>query len=194
MPSAPFAGITFPKDYPIQIIGDGYMFHLGNRDLETILLGNHTKGGTAYLDRKQRILFVGDEIMAQQGIPIRVSVEQFEKIQEKLAAHRKEFDTLCAGWEMMDASWIDKYLAVSQYVLAGHQGLPVADAPPAGKVTNWRSDVPAVDPTGAGRTVYNRHIPRGGGGGRGRGPADPNMYRITLNGATITYDIRKIHD
>jgi glyoxylase-like metal-dependent hydrolase (beta-lactamase superfamily II) len=195
MPSAAFAGINFPRDYPIQIIGEGYTFHLGNRDLETILLGNHTKGGTAYLDRKQRILFIGDEIMAQQGIPIRVSVEQFEKIQEKLAAHRKEFDTLCAGWEMMDASWVDKYLAISQYILAGHQGLPVDQAPPTGKVTNWRSDVPAVDPTGAGRVVYNRHIPRNaGGGGRGRGPADPNMYRLTYNGATVTYDIRKIHD
>ncbi len=194
MPSDSFTGINFPRDYPIEVIRDGYTFHLGNRDLEAILLGNHTPGGTAYLDRRQRILFSGDEIMGQQGMPLHVSVEEFEKMMEKLAAHRKEYDTLCAGWEMLDASWIDKYLALAKYILAGHQGLPVADAPPAGRATNWRSDVPAVDPTGAGRTVYNRHIPRNAGNGRGRGPADPNTYRITYDGATVTYDIRKIRD
>ena len=207
MPSAPFAGVNFPRDYPIEVIGDAYTFHLGNRDLEAILLGNHTPGGTAYLDRKQRILFVGDEIMAQQGIAIHLSVEQFEKLMEKLAAHRKEYDTLCAGWEMMDATWVDKYLALSQYILAGNKGVPAAEAPPAPLPTGWPTSPPPVDPSGTGRTVYTRHVPRGAGavppGGvagagqaatQGRGGPNPNTYRMTYGGATVTYDVTKVKD
>jgi glyoxylase-like metal-dependent hydrolase (beta-lactamase superfamily II) len=201
MPSAAFEGINFQKDYPIEVIGDAFQFHLGNRDLEAILLGNHTPGGTAYLDRKQRILFSGDEIMAQQGIPLRVSVAQFERIMQKLAAHRKDFDTLCAGWEILDASWVDKYLALAQYILAGHQGEPASQAPPAPPVTNWRSSV--VPNVPAGTVVYYTHIPRsnmaagpraGQGRGGGRGAPDPNIYRMSYGGATVTYDIRRVND
>lgn len=205
MPSATFTGVNFPRNYPIEVIGDGYTFHLGNRDLEAILLGNHTPGGTAYLDRKQRILFVGDEIMAQQGIAIHLTVAQFEKLMEKLAAHRKEFDTLCAGWEMMDATWVDKYLALSQYILAGNKGLPASEAPPAPLPTGWPTSPPPVDPSGAGRTVYFRHVPRGAGPvppgvvpgagqapAAGRGAPNPNIYRTTYGGATVTYDVTKV--
>lgn len=201
MPSAAFEGINFPRNYPIEVIGDGFQFHLGNRDLEAILLGNHTPGGTAYLDRKQRILFVGDEIMAQQGIPLRVSVAQFERIMQKLAAHRKEFDTMYAGWEIVDATWVDKYLALAQYILAGNKGEPASQAPAPWPVTNWRSSV--VPNVPAGTIVYYRHVPRtnmaagpGAGQGRagGRGAPDPNTYRMTYGGATVTYDIRKVRD
>ena len=200
MPSAAFKGISFPRNYPIEVIGDGFQFHLGNRDIEAILLGNHTPGGTAYLDRKQRILFSGDEIMAQQGIPLRVSVAQFEKIMAKLAAHRKEYDTLCAGWEMLDASWVDKYLALAQYILAGHQGEPASQAPPAPRATNWRSSV--VPNVPAGTVIYYRHVPRSNvatgpaaqASGGGRGAPDPNLYRISYGGATVTYNIRHVKD
>jgi glyoxylase-like metal-dependent hydrolase (beta-lactamase superfamily II) len=205
MPSGSFAGINFPRDYPIEVIGDGYKFQLGNRELEAILLGNHTPGGTAYLDRKQRILYSGDEIMAQQGVAIHVSVQEFEKMMEKLAAHRKEYDTLCAGWEMLDASWVDKYLAIAQYILAGHEGVPVAQAPPAPLPNGWPVTAPPTDP--AGRTVYWRHRPRTAGilppgvvAGAGQTPTpgaaqpNPNIYRMTYGGATVTYDISKIKE
>jgi glyoxylase-like metal-dependent hydrolase (beta-lactamase superfamily II) len=209
-PSGSFAGINFPQDYPIQIIDDGYKFQLGNRELEVIMLGNHTPGGTAYLDRKQRILFSGDEIMAQQGVAIHVSIEQFEKMMEKLAAHRKEYDTLCAGWEMLDASWVDKYLYIAKSILAGEKGLPVSEAPPAPLPNNWPMNQPPVDPQG--RTVYIRHKPRTpgvlppgyvagagqaqlAGAGQGTGPApNPNIYRVSYQGASVTYDIRKVKD
>lgn len=204
-PSGNFAGIPFPTNYPIEVIGEGYTFHLGNRDLEAIMLGNHTPGGTAYLDRKQRILFVGDEIMAQQGIAIHVSVEQFEKLMEKLEAHRSEYDTLCAGWEMLPATWVDKYLAISKSVLAGNLGVPASQAPPPPLPTGWPTDPPPVDPQG--RTVYIRHKPRNAGTGvpgvvagagqtpaPGSPPPNDNVHRVYLDGATVTFDIRKIKD
>lgn len=207
-PSASFAGIDFPRNYPIQVIPEGYKFQLGNRELEAIMLGNHTVGGTAYLDRKQRILFVGDEIMGQQGIALHVSVQQFEKLMEKLAAHRSEYDLLCAGWEMLDASWVDKYLALAKYILAGHDGIPASQAPPAPLPNGWRQNYPDNrDPEG--RTVFLRHIPRNAAGplppgsvaGAGQaaapggaGSAPDTTLRMTYGGATITYDRNKVRD
>jgi hypothetical protein len=57
MPGAAFKGVNVPRNFPIEVISDGYTFQLGNRTLEVIELGNHAPGSTAYLDRKQRILF-----------------------------------------------------------------------------------------------------------------------------------------
>lgn len=208
MPNASFAGIQFPMDYPIHVIKEGYTFQLGNRTLEAIMLGNHAPGGTAYLDRKERILFSGDEIMGKQGVALHVSVEQFEKMMEKLEAHRKEYDTLCAGWEMLPATWVDKYLALAQYILAGHKGMPASEAPPAPLPDGWPTTPPPVDPEC--RTVYIRHVPHGAGvvppgGVAGKGQKQPPnargrqvdskfIYRVTYGGATVTYDVRKIRD
>ena len=192
-PGPSFQGIRWPTNYPITIIKDGYTFHLGNRDLEAIMLGNHTLGGTAYLDRKQRILFSGDEIMGQQGFPLKVSVEKFEKMMEKLAAHRSEYDRLCAGWEMLDAAWVDKYLALSKYILEGHEGVPLADAtPPARRHGGMAANYPGnKDPNG--RTIYIRHVPRGGAPGGVQAP-NPNMVRMTYAGATLVYDRTRVRD
>ncbi len=216
MPSAAFAGINFPRDFPIEVIGDGFKYQLGNRDLEAFVIPNHAAGSAAFLDRKNRILFSGDEIMGQQGVRINVSVAQFERNMEKIAAHRSEYDTLCAGWEMLEATWVDKYLAIAKYILAGNEGVPVAQAPPAPDPRNWPTGPPPAD--AAGRTVYTRHVPRSGIGispgsadnaGRGQAPAAgrgqaPNAAagrgaatdsrRMTYGGATVTYDAQKIKD
>lgn len=193
-PSATFTGVAFPKDYPIQVIGDGFKFQLGNREIETFLVGNHTPGGTAYLDRKQRILFSGDEIMGQQGFPLRVSVERFAQMMEKLAAHRRDYDTLCAGWQILEADWIDKYLALARHVLAGNQGVPLAEAPPSPRPQGWRDNANAPKDA-QGRPIYLRHIPRGGGGGAAPGATpDPNILRISYGGATFTYDRRRVRE
>lgn len=206
-PSGSFATIPFPMDYPIQVVSDGYKFDLGNRTIEVILLGNHTPGSTAYLDRKARILYSGDEIMGKQGIGIRVTVEQWKKLLEKLAAHRSEFDTLCAGWEMMDASWIDKYLAVANYILAGNNGPPASQVPRAPLPNDWPATTPQGDPQG--RITFVRHVPRGnqttvqtGPDGLplafmstpSRAPTNDNIRRMTYGGVTVTYDITKVRD
>jgi glyoxylase-like metal-dependent hydrolase (beta-lactamase superfamily II) len=194
-PGPSFQGVAWPKGYPIQVIEEGYTFHLGGRDLEAIMLGNHTPGGTAYLDRKQRILFSGDEIMGQQGMRLNVTVEQFQKLMAKLAAHRGEYDTLAAGWEKLDAVWIDKYLALANYILAGHEGTPVAQAEPAPLPNGWKQNASA--PKGPnGTPVFFRHVPRNGGGipapGQAPAPGSENMVRIFLDGATLTYDRTKV--
>jgi len=207
-PGVPPKGVPFPMNFPIQVIDEGYKFQLGNRELEAIMLGNHAVGSTAYLDRKARILYSGDDIMGQQGVAIHVSIEQFAKMMEKLEAHRSEYDTICAGWEILDATWVDKYLALAKSILAGHEGVLASQAPPAPLPDGWPTTLAPTDPQG--RTVYIRHVPHGAGvvppggvpglgqapasGGPGGAAANDNIMRATLDGATVTYDRNKIKD
>lgn len=43
---------------------------------------------------------------------------------QKLAPYRKDFDQLCAGAWIMDASAFDAQLACAKYILDGHEGEP----------------------------------------------------------------------
>jgi glyoxylase-like metal-dependent hydrolase (beta-lactamase superfamily II) len=124
IPFPSFAGINFPRDYPIEIIGDGYRFQLGKRELEVFEIPNHASGSLAFLDKRERILFSGDEIMGR-GMNLNCSVAQFEKNMRKIAARRSEYDRLCGGPGIFDASYVDKFLANAQHILAGHEGEPV---------------------------------------------------------------------
>jgi len=184
IPFPSFAGIHFPRDYPITVIGDGYKFQLGNRELEVFSIPNHGSGGTAYLDRRQRILFSGDEILGL-NVSLNCSVEQFEKNMRKIAAHRSEYDRLCAGPGIFDASYVDKFLQNAQYILAGHEAEPA-------KPRAARPAAPPADPSAP--VIYNRRIPHPPdlGGGRGAGQANENLRQMTYAGCTITYDIRRI--
>jgi glyoxylase-like metal-dependent hydrolase (beta-lactamase superfamily II) len=183
IPFPSFAGINFPRDYPITVIGDGYKFQLGNRELEVFLIPNHGSGGTAYLDRSRRILFSGDEILGL-NVSLNCSVEQFEKNMRKIAAHRSEYDRLCAGPAIFDASYVDKFLQNAQYILAGHEGEP---AKPRAKPA-----APPADPSAP--VIYNRRVPHPPDVNRGAGQANENLRQMTYAGCTITYDIRRIKD
>ena len=188
IPFASFAGINFPRDYPKEIIGDGYKFQLGDREVEAFLIPNHTTGGTAYLDRRSRILFSGDEIF-QGSITISPvgSVAQYARNMQKLADHRSEFDKLATGgFGVIDATWVDKFLANTQYILAGHEGEPVTSQ-------QDRPQAAAADPSAP--VVYRRRFPRPGDGGAGAGgTVNENLRKMTYDGAGVTYDIRHIKD
>jgi glyoxylase-like metal-dependent hydrolase (beta-lactamase superfamily II) len=185
IPFPSFAGIDFPRDYPIKVIGDGYKFQLGNRELEVFEIPDHATGSLAYLDKRERILFSGDEI-TPMGKRLNGSVANFERLLQKLAARRSEFDRLCTGAGPCEASWVDKYLANARYILAGHEGEVVKEMPP-------RPAVPA-EANLPGRVIYNRRFPH---------PCDlppgidsiPEYLRV-MNYADcqIMYDARNIRD
>ena len=50
-------GPAAPRLLPLE---EGYVFHLGGRDVEVYETPGHTPGGLSFLDRKERILFSGD--------------------------------------------------------------------------------------------------------------------------------------
>jgi glyoxylase-like metal-dependent hydrolase (beta-lactamase superfamily II) len=128
IPFPSFEGIDFPRDYPIQVIGEGYVFHLGGRNLEVFEIPDHAVGSIALLDDRERILFSGDEIM-EMGKPLNGSVERFLGYLKKLEARRGEFDRLCAGAGIMEADLIEKYIENMEYILAGNEGVKAQNGP-----------------------------------------------------------------
>jgi glyoxylase-like metal-dependent hydrolase (beta-lactamase superfamily II) len=195
-PFQSFAGINFRKNYPKVIIGDGYKFQLGNREVDVFIIPNHTAGGTAYLDKRERILFSGDEIF-QGNITISASgsVAQYERNMSKLEAHRSEYDKLATGgFGVIDATWVDKFLANTQYILVGHEGDPVTQGQggPGGGTVRGPGATPA-DPSAP--LTYRRRFPRPGDMAEPR-VNTPSEYlrKMTYDGCGVTYDIRHIQN
>jgi glyoxylase-like metal-dependent hydrolase (beta-lactamase superfamily II) len=183
IPFPSFEGIDFPRDYPVQVIGQGFKFQLGNRELETFELTDHTLGGLCFLDPKERILFSGDELWPLAKALGRVSVELFEKQLSAIADHRGEFDKLCGGNGIHEGIWIDRYLECARYILAGHEGLPI---PPV-QSPSKPEFAPGV------QVIYDRMLPRPQD--RHYPSAEGQEYKrlMEYSGCKITYDIRRIH-
>lgn len=183
IPYPSFAGINFPRDYPVVIIGEGYKFQLGNRELEVFEIPNHTEGGIALLDRRERILFSGDEIMKVDSASVNCSIAQFERNMSKLAAHRSEFDRCCGGPGIVDASAIDNLLAAAQYILSG-QGTPEKVQP--------RAEQAQTPADSSAQKIYVRQRVRP----EDRGASATNEYlvKMTYASCTLTYDSRHIND
>jgi glyoxylase-like metal-dependent hydrolase (beta-lactamase superfamily II) len=185
IPYASFAGMNFPRNYPITVIGDGYKFQLGNREIEVFEVPNHTMGDLAFLDKREHILFSGD-VFLPMGMTINdaSTLTRFRDNMRKLAARRSEFTRMAGGFGMVEAASVDNYLANAEYILAGHEGVPVTDehhGPPPSK------------PDPSGQVVYIRHFPHPGDGGAGQqGPPNPNLRKMTYANCTIIYDITKI--
>jgi glyoxylase-like metal-dependent hydrolase (beta-lactamase superfamily II) len=170
------ASLSYPLEYPVTIVGDGDTIDLGNRTLEVFEIPAHAPSSIAFLDRKERILFTGDEVARgvmlywQQNEP-QPTIEQHAQNMEKLLKHRKEFDFVCTGHgsEMEAASLVGDYLEHDRQILAGIiEGEPMV----------LRSDSPSDGPD----------------------PRDFRMYQIEFKRRSIYkntgigYDCRYIHN
>jgi glyoxylase-like metal-dependent hydrolase (beta-lactamase superfamily II) len=184
IPFPSFEGIIFPRDYPVQVIGQGFKFQLGNREIETFEITDHTMGSLSFLDPKGRFLFSGDELVPFEKTLRQASVELFEKQLRAIASRRNEFDKLCGGNGIHEGYWIDRYLECARYILAGHEGLPVSSV----TIQEPPKPVPGT------KIIYDRMLPR---------PPDRHYpspegqeYRRLMEyaGCKIIYDIRKIHN
>lgn len=120
IPYPSFYGINFPKNYPVKIVKDGDYIPLPGRELEVFRIGDHTDDGIALLDRKERLLFTGDELMPM-GKRISKSVKKFNADMEKLGVHRSEFDRICGGTDVFNASMFDAFLEASRRILKGER-------------------------------------------------------------------------
>ena len=182
IPFPSFAGIEFPTDYEKIIVDEGDIIDPGARPLEIFKIPDHAPGSIAMLDRKERLLFTGDEFFDMpMGKNLRVSVRTFFTNLEKLMAHRQEFDRLAAGGGVLSAALIDGYYRCAQYILEGHEG---SAAPGKGG--------PPPQPAGPeGRIIYDRRLPH---------PEDshpdvpnPNLRCMEYAGVRIVYDVTKVN-
>ena len=130
------AAFNYPTDYLVTIVGDGDRINLGGRTLEVIEVPAHAPSSIAFLDRKGRILFTGDEVgdgvmlvwMQDEPQP---TVEQHARNMEKLLQYRQEFAFICAGHNqvMGDPALIEAYLENDRRIMSGMEGEPWAPRP-----------------------------------------------------------------
>lgn len=186
IPYRSFEGIDFIQDYERVPVDDGFVYDLGNRTLEVFKIPDHTRDGIALLDRKQRLLFSGDEFMGPVKNLDSVGISTFFGYLVKLKAHRHEFDRLCAGGQIHDAALIDRYYECAQFILDGHCGEKLEGGMPRGL---QRSDIHGPN----GETVYDRILPHPGDGGFGKEGifVVRNVYAVEHAGVKIIYDADK---
>ena len=120
-PMAEFAEfkMEFPDDYPVVFLNDGDVIDLGNRQLEVLNIEEHCIGSLQFLDRKNRILFCGDELNGN-FFDSRISVEHSFRNVAQWKALRDAYDVLCAGNGIYDAVYVDRYYDTLLYILEGH--------------------------------------------------------------------------
>ena len=125
-------GLNIPLNYLVTIVGDGDTIDLGARTLEVIEIPAHAPSSIAFLDRKQRILFSGDEV--ENGVMLywmqdepQPTIEQHSTNMQKLLKHRSEFDYICGGHSLVmgDASIIETYLEHDRRIMSGIEGEPM---------------------------------------------------------------------
>ncbi len=180
IPYASFKGIYFPRNYPVVVVKEGDVIHLGGRDLKVLSIPNHTDDGIAFLDRSHRLLFPGDEILAPTMNRLNVSVAQFAANMQKLVDHISEYDAILGGSTVTtDVNVVKNHLACALQLLNGG-----AQDTASSKKKPYVKTVPVV-PEGA-EAVYVRHAVRTGDSA-GADP-DPSEYStFTYAGVTLMY-------
>jgi len=124
-------------DYGFTYVTDGEILPIEGRPLEIIVLNCHSRDNLAVLDRKSRLLFVGDELDAGQvlllpgyaeqrgqlhAVPA-ASVETYLGALNRLAQYRDAFDFICTGHNgsPLDPCYLDWFRELCRRILSGEE-------------------------------------------------------------------------
>ena len=116
-----------------ELVKDGDIIDLGGREIELLDISAHSNGSLAFLDRKDGLLFVGDELESAQ-----VLLYELEKIpgtdftlDQRLRAHHANMRRLREHKEEWNAilpahngtpiahSYLDDFIALTEHIYAG---------------------------------------------------------------------------
>ena len=189
-PFPSFEGIDFPRDYPITALQNGDVIPLKGRDIQAILIPDHAVGSMAFLDRKGRILFSGDEFMGKRK-NLNGGLTNWYHCLERLYAVRGEFDVMYGGAFTVEGEVVDKMFRAAKLGLETG-GEPMTSGPgglggPGGPKFGPRF-------TEEGEKLYDRMFPhpedmKGHGGGK-----PENMRKAVFEDVEIVFDVSKIND
>lgn len=182
-PFPSFEGIEFPRNYPVQLVDDGDVIPLAGRDLAVFKIPDHAVGSLAFLDRRERILFSGDEFMTR-GKMLHGGVAHWARMLEKLMPVRDQFDRMFGGAGEIPPQLVENQLACARHILEGNEGEPVSPGHFPGEER--------VD--GQGRRIWKRRVPHPGDGPKNINADIEYKREMRFAGTSITYDIRHIHD
>ncbi|NJK95769.1 MAG: MBL fold metallo-hydrolase [Bacteroidetes bacterium] len=103
-------------------ITDGYIFKLGDRDMEVISVPGHTYGEVVLLDKQNKILFTGDNNndLVWLHIPGTTPLETYLASLEKLNSRIDEFNILMPGHGIpVESSFIAEQIMCVKSILNG---------------------------------------------------------------------------
>lgn len=125
IPYPRIANLGYPLDYLVTVVGDGDVIDLGFRYLEVIEIPAHSEGSIAFLDKREHILFTGDEVDDQVMLISKKDEKQpvvarHASAMEKLLSRKDDFDLICAGHTlvMSPAAIIADYLTHDQLIIS----------------------------------------------------------------------------
>ncbi len=184
IPFQSFQGTAFPKCKKTEIVKNGDKIDLQGRTLEVFEIPDHAVGSIALLDKKARILFIGDEI-GPFGKDIGGCVETVEAQFAGLLARRDDYDWLCHGHAgKLPAALVDQVEQNLRFILAGNAGVPDSRPP-------FRMPEPEHDAQG--RLILMRDMPHPGDG-QPRDPEAKAHIRVSkYAGCEVKYDNRFVH-
>ena len=134
---------------PVEVepLKDHQIFDLGDRTLEAIRIPGHTKGSTAYLDRTNRMIFLGDGANQNTLLSCEnsLTVETYRRSLLKLKEYEADYDTafICHGAPVIRNCVVDDLLELCNEVMAGKNvGTPVKNFNPHGDALQARPTDP----------------------------------------------------
>ena len=134
----------------IHTIQEEFVFDLGNRKLEVIEVPGHTKGSICLLDKKNKLLFTGDNnntmvwLFLENSLPL----ELYLKTLQNLKKRSNEFTTLMPGHgDPLDKDFLDELITCTQNILNGEcKGEPYKTFVDYAKVCSYKRARVAFDP------------------------------------------------
>ena len=178
-----FKDVDFPVDYDIEVVEDGYIFDLGGRQLEVFCLPDHAAGSLMLLDRKNKLLFSGDELGTPAYKEVRTSVAAYARNVARLYENIEDIDWIFGGGFVYDRMILFRQDQCLKKILAGHKGLP------------YKSFEPIMpDPDPEGRFVIPRRVPNPYDIAKRYTPEDGKRYFLTYGYCTIIYDPEHIYE
>jgi hypothetical protein len=167
-------------------IPEGGTIPLKGRDLLALSIPDHAESSMLFLDRKERILFTGDEFMPM-GKRLNGGLKSWLENLEKIDQYRSEFDMLYGGAFVMKAAFFDACLACAKYAME-HPDLGAADGPKGPPPGMMKQDPNET------RTIYDRIAPHPEDRGGSAVIAPENQKRVEYAGTSIMFDISKKYE
>ena len=121
LPQEWFDNMPYP-DYEKVGIEDGYVFHVGGRDVEVLHTPAHCKSSLSFIDHGRRLLFPGDELdSGQANLNVFESVGAFLKNCKRLKERESEYDLIMPNHNgcPVAKSYLDDFITAAQHIVDG---------------------------------------------------------------------------
>lgn len=120
----------YPLDYAIVTVSDGFTLDLGGRVFEAFRMDGHSPDCIAWLDRRERILFTGDNMnmvpMKYKCVDPQPSMLLYMQSVAKLLTRREDYDWILVGHgrELISADQVNHTMMAALRALDGELDTP----------------------------------------------------------------------